>query len=963
MDVERWKKIDDVFDAALEIDPEMRAGFLAERCDGNSELRQHVEALLAAHEKAGGFIETSAMKLAARAVAGDTIYARPLQQVGPYRIVSLIGSGGMGEVYLAEDERLGRRIALKLLPRIFVSDPDRVRRFEIEARAASALNHPNILTIYDIGRTDETHYIAAEYVDGETLRTKVNRGRIPVAEAVGIATQVAEALSSAHAAGITHRDIKPENIVVRRDGYAKVVDFGLAKLSELQERENDPHSPMLRTPPGLVMGTVKYMSPEQVLGHAVDGRSDLWSLGVVLYEMLTAETPFAGATKATTFEKILNEAPVALTDFDEDLPPELDSIMSRALEKDPELRYQTASDLRAELRRVQRELEPFSSRWGKTVARLRDRSHKRTWRLLKFGSIAAIASVIAVGIWLFVRREGVAVAPQEPLTSWVGARSTQITDGVGPEYFPNLNPDGKALIYASRASGNWDIYWQRVGGKTTVNLTKDSLADDTQPVYSPDGNFIAFRSERKPRGIYVMESTSENPRRVTDMGQHPSWSPDGKRLVVAVDAFRLPTTRSAIPSALWIVDVATGDKRVLTDGDAVQPSWSPHGDRIAFWGLRDGSGQRDIWTISAEGGQAIAVTNDDALDWNPVWSPDGEFLYFASNRGGSMNFWRVSIDEKTGRVNGEPQSVTTPSGYSQHLSFSRDGKRMVYVQKTETRTLHRIGFDPSSAKTKGSAEAVLQGTRYVTSPDVSPDGERLVFSSQGEKQEDIFVVNRHGSDQRQLTNDHFADRFPRWSPDGGRIAFFSDRSGRYEVWQINADGTGLQQTTSTSGPSAVYPIWSPDGSRLVFKQRGLLPYVIETGKPWEQQTPQQLPPPPNGSDTFWVWSWSPDGRRLAGWLGDRVSGANYIHTYDFTTQRYEQLTTFGDNPVWLHDNRRLLFHAGGRFYIVDTVTKRNYEVLSSPPHEVYYACLTPDDRTLYFTLTRTEADIWLLSLD
>ncbi|HEX6625558.1 MAG TPA: protein kinase, partial [Pyrinomonadaceae bacterium] len=882
MNAERWRQIDEVFDAALELEPEARAGFLSDRCGGNAELRREVEALLAAHDKAGGFIETSAMKVAARAVAGDTFYAEVERQIGPYRVLSLLGAGGMGEVYLAEDTRLGRRVALKLLPPPFVSDPDRLRRFEREARAASALNHPNILTLYDIGRVDGTHYIVTEYVEGGTLRARLSAGRITAPEAVRVAAQVAEALSAAHAAGITHRDIKPENIAIRPDGYAKVLDFGLAKLAELPGGETDSLSPSLRTPMGLRMGTVKYMSPEQVLGHAVDGRTDLWSLGVVLYETLTGQAPFAGANKAATFDLILNHTPAPVTDFDEELPPQLDAIVSRALEKDPELRYQTASDMRAELRRLQRELEPFSSRWGRAVTRFRRApARARGWRL-KAALAACLLALSVVGAWLlFSPRPAPPEEARVTGPNWARAKSTQLTSGAGTEYSPSLAPDGRSLIYASRAAGNWDIYWQRVGGTNAVNLTKDSAADDTQPAYSPDGDLIAFRSERAPKGIYVMEATSENVRRLSDFGYDPSWSPDGKALVISSAQFLKPTTRSLLPGALWVIDVATGARRRLTEGDAVQPSWSPNGQRVAYWGVQPGGGQRDIWTMDAGGGEAVPVTNDEALDWNPVWSPDGKYLYFASNRGGSMNFWRVSIDERTGRTAGEPEAVTTPSAYSQHLSFSRDGKRMAYVQKSETRNLQRVAFDPVGGKTAGAPESVTQGAMHVSAPDVSPDGEWLAYSSQGERQEDIFLIRKDGTARRQLTNDHFADRSPRWSPDGSRIAFYSDRSGRYEVWLISPDGTGLRQLTFTSGQSAVYPVWSADGRHIVFKQRDLMPFVVEADQPWASQTPRQLPPlPKEGGGHFWTWSWSADGRRLAGWWVDQEAAKTYVYAYD-----------------------------------------------------------------------------------
>ena len=961
MDAERWKQIDEVLDAALEIEPDARAAFLSQRCDRNEELKREVEALLAAHEQAGTFIETSAIKLAARAVAGDTIFARAKRQLGPYRVLSLLGAGGMGEVYLAEDARLARKVALKMLPLPFVADPDRVRRFANEARAASALNHPNIITIYDIGQVDATHYIATEYVEGETLRARVKAGRIEMLEAVRIAAQVAEALHAAHTAGITHRDIKPENIVLRPDGYVKVLDFGLAKLAEQSENYAESLSPSPQTHPGLIIGTIKYMSPEQALNQPVDGRTDLWSLGVVLYEMITERAPFTGSSQASIFDAILNHAPAPVTDFDVELPVELHSIINRALEKNCELRYQTAFDLRADLQRLQRELEPLPSKWSGDGTRLRQTQARTHGRRLRIATALCTAVILAAYVWLaFFRQpaEGKIAGPD-----WTSASAVQVTNEAGPEYFPNLAPDGESLIYASRAAGNWDIYWQRVGGKNAVNLTKDSAEDDTQPAYSLDGNYIAFRSERTLKGIYVMEATSENVRRLSDVGRNPSWSPDGKELVVSADSFSAPTSRSIIPSALWAIDVASGNKRLLTEGDAVQPSWSPHGHRIAYWGMQPGGGQRDIWTIPAEGGAAMAVTNDEALDWNPVWSPDGQYLYFASNRGGCMNFWRVSVDEKTGQVTGEPEAVTTPSGYSQHISFSRDGKRMAYVQKSETQNLQRIAFNPSSAKTVGTPQAITQGTRHVTSPSISPDDEWLVYSSQGEKQEDIFLIKRDSAHQRQLTNDHFNDRAPRWSPDGNRIAFYSDRSGRYEIWSINADGTGLQQLTFTSGPSAVYPIWSPDGKHLIFKQRDRLPFIVETDKPWPEQTPRQLPPLAPAREQFWPWSWSADGRKLAGWWVDRVAGKNYIHTYDFETQSYEQLTSFGSNPVWLRDGRRLLFHSEGCIYFVDSETKKVREVLSAPPDEARSASLAHDERTLYYTLRRTEADIWMLNLE
>jgi serine/threonine protein kinase/sugar lactone lactonase YvrE len=897
MNADRWKKLDELLDAVLDLPAEERSKFLAEHCGNDEALRSEVDKLVMAHQQSGRFIETSAMSVAARLVARETFDATTDQQIGPYSIISLLGSGGMGRVYLAEDSRLTRRVALKILPFPLLADVDRVRRFEREARAASALNHPNIITIYDIGEVESIHYIATEYAPGQTLRERLKGAPMGLNEAVDIAIQIAGALVAAHSAGITHRDVKPENILVRDDGYVKVLDFGLAKLTA-PPCNSDAPSVSLDTDAGVIAGTVKYMSPEQALGQTVDFRTDLWSLGIVFYEMLIGRPPFDGSTQAAVFDAILNHAHTLPPHDLMDLPVEANSILNRALEKVPEFRYQTAADFRADLLRLQRVLQP-----EQTTLESTDRGFGATQTRWQLSAMVAVLIVLLLLLpfWLTVKKDrtvGRALGPD-----WTKAKSIQLTNTAGSEFFAHLAADGKSFIYVSRISGNWDIYWQRVGGKNPVNLTKDSVADDTEPSYSPDGNYIAFRSEREAKGIYVMEATSENVRRLSDIGHDPSWSPDGKELVVSL-ASSEPVSRNVIPSEMWVINVATGAKRLLTNGDAVQPNWSPNGYRIAYWGLHSG-GQRDIWTIPAQGGEPVLVTDDQALDWNPCWSPDGDYLYFASDRGGSMNFWRVPIDEKTGQPTGDHEAVTTPSGYSQHLSFSRDGRQLAYVQRAETQTLNRIAFDPVNVRATSSPEAIMQGTEYVTDPDVSPDNEWLTYSSQGSRQEDVFVIKKDGSNQRQLTNDRFNDRSPRWSPDGNRIAFYSDRSGRYEIWLINADGSRLQQLTFTSGASAVYPIWSPDGKHILFKQRGLLPYIFDLTKFWTEQTPQQLRPPAETKENFWPSSWSANGRKLAGaWTN---AGKNSVHVYSLDTQTYEQLTTFGNNPIWLNDDRPSCF--------------------------------------------------------
>jgi Tol biopolymer transport system component len=287
------------------------------------------------------------------------------------------------------------------------------------------------------------------------------------------------------------------------------------------------------------------------------------------------------------------------------------------------------------------------------------------------------------------------------------------------------------------------------------------------------------------------------------------------------------------------VNVASGEKRVVTKEDAAQPNWSPHGQRIAYWGVHRG-GQRDIWTIPASGAEPVSVTDDAAVDWSPVWSPDGNYLYFASDRGGSMNLWRVAIDESSGKVLGSPEPITTPSVYSGDISFSSNGRRLAYVQTVTRNNLQEVSFDPQREKIVGTSRSITQGSKLATNPNLSPDGEQFVFDAVGDKQEDLFVVKRDGTGLRQLTNDAYKDRAPFWSPDGRKIVFFSDRSGRYESWTINPDGSGLQQLTYTTERDTQLTIWSPDGTRVLCNLQFGAPIILESGKTWQEQTPKTL---------------------------------------------------------------------------------------------------------------------------
>ena len=851
----------------------------------------------------------------------------------------------MGVVYRAHDIHLDRSVAVKVLPAEAVADPERKRRFAQEAKSASALNHPNIIQIYDIDTADEVDFIAMEYVQGKTLDQLIGRKGLPLGEALKYAVQIADGLAAAHAAGIVHRDLKPANIMITEQGLVKILDFGLAKLIEPVPGD-EPAVTLTEVPltvEGAIIGTFVYMSPEQAEGKKIDARSDIFSFGSVLYEMVTGRRAFEGASRLATLSAILHQEPKPVAG----LPPELEKIIARCLRKDRDRRFQHLADVRVALEELREEPAP-----GKIAA-----SPAPLLGPLRLAELAIGAALVGALIWAIAARRGAGPSPNN-LTF------TRLTDAPGPELYPSLSPDGKSFVYQSRASGNWDIYFQRVGGKTAVNLTKDSPADDTEPAFSPDGERIAFRSERDGGGVFVIGATGESVKRLTDSGNNPTWSPDGRELACATTSFLNPIELLTRAGQLFITNVATGERRSVAGLDDVhQPNWSPHGHRIAFWARPVGTGQRDLWTVSATGGDPVQVTDDAYTDWNPVWSPDGRHLYFSSDRGGSMNLWRVPVAEKTGKVLGPVEPVTTPTPYSGYISFSRDGRRMLYADRSFTANLYRIAFDPSREVVGGQPVPITQGSTASNFPDLSQDGTWVAFQLFG-KQEDIAVVRTDGTGVRQLTDDAYKNRRPRWSPDGAQVSFHSNRSGVFQIWAMNSDGSGLHRITDEPS-GALTATWSPDGAWMAYRRMagrtdasGQL-VLLDPAKSWTEQNREALPVsgPPGGA--LDAWDWSADGRRLAlnRTLSDGTTSG--ILTYDFDSRELRTVVEFGVTPRWFKDRRRLLFAGRGKLYVADSASRRVREVLSIPPNELEAPSLSGDNRTIVFRMTVTEADIWL----
>jgi len=862
------------------------------------------------------------------------------QAIGPYEILEILGGGGMGVVYRARDTRLERIVALKFLPPELTRDREAKMRFEQEARAASSLDHPNLCTILEMGEApDGRLYMAMPCYDGETLRRKIERGPLPVEEAVDVALQIARGLAKAHRNGIIHRDIKPANLIVTSDGVVKILDFGLAKLAG--------SAAISRT--GSSAGTPAYMSPEQARGDEVDPRADLWSLGVVLYEMLTGRRPFRGEREQAVIYSILHESAQPLRELRPEAPPELARIVERLMAKRPEDRYPSVEEAIADLRTLQG--GATATTWIVGTQPPPRRVRPWVWALAALGVVALIAAV-----YLFLPRPGRKAAPAP-----VQVTFTRLTDQEGSETFPSVAPNGNDFVYVKESSpGNLDIYSQRIGGSNPRNLTADSLLDDTQPAFSPDGGTIAFRSEREGGGIFLMGATGESVRRLTETGFNPAWSPDGREILVATEGVSDPRVRKT-RSEIWRVDVATGVKRRLTEGDAVQPSWSPHGQSIAYWGIDTGSA-RALWTVPAGGGKPVLVLRDNFLNWSPVWSPDGQYLYFASNRGGSMNLWRVPIDEASGQKTGALEAITAPSEWNGLPSLSRDGKHVLYATSESRTNLERAPLEPARLAV-GRLEAVTQGSRGIRSCDISPDGQWVAFHT-SIPQEDLFVIRVDGSGLRQLTNDVFRDRYPRWSPDGSRLLFQSDRGGTYGIWSIRADGSGLEPVTRAGDGTVAYPAGSPDGRWLAVILPGRGGALLDLALPLEQRHPVPFPPIGETGELFDAVSWSPDGKRLAGSADTRDSrSVPGTVLYSPASRSYTRLTDRGEVPVWMPGGKALLAQEEGRLLAIDVATRGLREVFALPPNSSFIShCVSPDGRTLIVSRSSEEGDIGMLTL-
>ena len=913
MTPERYRQIGELYHAALELDRGERAAFLARACAHDEELRGEVESLLASHEQASGFLASPALGVAAAMLANEEAEPFEGRTIGRYRVLSLIGAGGMGRVYLAEDVELGRRVALKLLPEHFTHNQNQVQRFRQEARAASALNHPNILTVHEVGRMDNTEFIATEYVDGETLRDRLTRAPVSVREALDVAAQIGDALAVAHEAGIIHRDIKPENVMLRRDGYVKVLDFGIAKLTESlrPSQSATAASTLIKTNPGALLGTAEYMSPEQARGLAVDARTDIWSLGVVLYEMLAGQRPFSGPTHGDTIVSILEREPAPLASYQPEIPDELQRIVTKALAKDTSERFQTAKEMTIDLKRLRRWLEiegeDFASPQADGAAASSgvqsvpssardvpqtDQPAARTSSLeFAVNEIKRHKAGVAItAVIFFVASAGVVFGLYKFFGRAQSTRSvaplkvTPLTIMPGFERSPAFSPDGKEVAFVwTTEHANFDVYVKLIGAGEPLRLTSNP-DKEMSPAWSPDGRYIAFlRGDGKDKGFYMIPALGGAERKLADaygweqrgaLNQVVAWSPDGRTLALVDKAAENE------PWCIYLLSVETGERRKFTtpptqtDGDSTV-AFSPDGRTLAFVRSHNLVGDAyvtpgDIYLAPVAGGDPVRLTFGETEIFGLAWTPDGAELVFSTQRGNTnrSTLWRINA------AGGAPATDMGLVDGIFDLSISGQGNRLAFAQASGDFNIYRMEVTalPGGRRKVGPPASLIYSTRSESDPRLSPDGRRVVFISNRSGDSNMWVCDADGKNPAQLTDGVFVDT-PAWSPDGRLIAFNSLAGGNADISAVSADGGAVRRLTTD--PSAeTLPSWSPDGGWLYFSSN-------RTGRPevWKMPaaggTPVQLThgggfnpvAAPDGRTVYylrgekdpWLWSVNAEG--------------------------------------------------------------------------------------------------------
>ena len=805
-DKARWNRVESIFHGALERDKADRAEYISRECAGDDDLRKQIESLLASDDR------TSPVDY--------SLVAPPAERIlGNYRLISKLGEGGMGMVYLARDTRLDRDVALKILSAEFRNDADRQRRFLKEAKAASALNHPNIVTVYDVGTDGKIDYLVLEYVAGKPLDRLIPRNGLKLREALRYAIQIADALACAHRSGIIHRDLKPANVLITENGVAKIVDFGIAKQVRAEQETGT------LTQRGLIFGTVPYMSPEQAEGKPVDARSDMFSFGSLLYEMVTGQRAFQRDTAASTLAAVLRDEPKPAGALAEDVPPQLAELIERCHRKSPADRFQQMDSVKAALEGFQTE-----SPAGAPADAAKPRVSRR--RLL-WPAAAAVATLglSAAALWYLKRSPHEAVLTPVPLTTYPGFESS-----------PSFSPDGEQVAFSwckDAGTPTWqteypnicNIYVKQIGVEPPSPLTS-TLDKDISPAWSPDGRWIAFlrlvsatklslllipQRGGKERVLLQHDLTEFS---AMPQGPHLAWTPDSRWLVC--------TTPGRQGWFLSLVAVDSAEKRILTTPPATgfygdtAPAISPDGRMLTFSRYLDLQGYAVYKLRISEQydpvGGPLKLDLADPPNLGTAWLPDGSGIVFASGWDGKNGLWR-----RPATSNETPQKVPFAPNLANEPAISRRRNRLAYTTYREDSNIWRVEL-VGPGRQPGRPAPLVSSTKSDWEPSSSPDGKRLAFVSERSGAPEVWLCDRDGSNQQPLTS--LAGPIvmgPRWSPDGQNIVLTVSKAGLWNIGLISANSGALRLLPVPGGGK--WPSWSWDGQWIYFAS-GLPPVAI-----------------------------------------------------------------------------------------------------------------------------------------
>ena len=874
---------------------------------------------------------------------------------GRYQVIEELGKGGMGKVYKVFDKEINAKVALKLLKPEIAPDKNTIERFRNELKVAREISHKNICRMYDLGREAGLYYITMEYVPGEDLRNMIRMSRqLGVGTAIIIAEQICDGLAEAHRYGTIHRDLKPSNIMIDRDGNVRIMDFGIARSVEAKGL----------TGAGTIIGTPEYMSPEQVEDKDVDRRSDIYSLGIILYEMLTGRVPFEGDTPFAIGMKHKGEIPQDLREINSQIPENLSRLVLKCLEKSREKRYQTADELRTELEKIEKGI-PIAER---VIAKRKAMTSKEITVKFNLRKLVLPASVLIILLAIaayFLFRPG-----PEIFEVKIG-RTQKITHDPGLEIDPAISPDGKMIAYAAGPPGKMSLYVRQIAGGRPIALSTSLPGDCRWPQWSPEGTQISFQYQGS---IYVVPAFGGIPKKLVETApgrtaRCAAWSPDSKQISyvdVGNESYQ----------NILVRPIDGGEPAKIAA--AYEPhslAWLSDGTKIAFVSgnssfifaqfFLGNIAPCSIWLASTKGGSPVRVTDDKYLNVCPVWMPDGRHLLYVSNEKGGRDVYLVALD-----ASGKPlgPSIRLTTGINAHtISLTSAGDKMAYSEFTHTANIWSIRIPKDGPISISEAQPVTTGNQTIEGIGISRDGKWLAYDSNLNGNQDIYKMPVGGGEPEQLTTDPSDEFLPAWSPDGKEIAFYTWRKGNRDLTLMMADGSRFQQLTDDP-LSESYPDWSPDALHLVFTSgkvdSGELFVISRENKDASWGGLRQL----SSDGASQGAKWSPDGRLIAYTWADTLrlipaEGGDpriLVETKDPAAMPRPKF------PAWSPDSKTVYYMAydaekQASFWSVPVSGGKPKLLVrfDDPSRQASRSEFASDGERFFFTLAKYESDIWV----